>query len=453
MLLRAGREQPLIPRYFDLLVFLVVHRNDAVHRREIFDAVWSDVVVSDSALSQAIRTIRRVLDDDPREPRFVRTVSRHGYQFVYPDITEEDDGPVSVSEQPIGPAPSRDGELRELVRLIARPRRESAAQEDQREAAERLHAFGTADVLERLATELDDTAFARALLRDTRWDVAGAGRVPIAGHPEALRVVAHLMRLRLSRAAGLVAARWAAAAIGVALAGAIAGAAGGLLLVLAPGSTSPAPAVVVLSALGAGIGAIAGAGVGAGIATSEAVSRSRRIIPLMAGGAAGGAAVGLAVQFLTRWTLKAFVGIDVPVGGAVEGLAIGAAAGLGYGTATSRVTAGLAAPIGAPRARIAAITAVASALAALLVARSGRPLAGGTIDAIAQASRGAQVALAPLGSLIGEPGFGRLTASITATGEGALFGAGLAFGLTTRRRPALPLSRISRTSHESLTGS
>ena len=82
VLSRGGVDQPLIPRYFNLLVFLVAHRQEAVHRRDIFDRVWNDVVVSDSALSQAIRTIRRVLNDDSREPRFIRTVSRHGYQFV-----------------------------------------------------------------------------------------------------------------------------------------------------------------------------------------------------------------------------------------------------------------------------------------------------------------------------------------------------------------------------------
>ena len=78
VLIRNGRELPLIPRYFDLLVFLVERRSEAVHRREIFERIWNDVIVSDSALSQAIRTIRRVLEDDSREPRFVRTVSRHG---------------------------------------------------------------------------------------------------------------------------------------------------------------------------------------------------------------------------------------------------------------------------------------------------------------------------------------------------------------------------------------
>jgi hypothetical protein len=73
-------------------------------------------------------------------------------------------------------------------------------------------------------------------------------------------------------------------------------------------------------------------------------------------------------------------------------------------------------------------------LAAVGISLSGRPLVGGTINVIAQASKGAQVALAPLGALIGEPGFGRVTASLIATGEGAFFGAGLAFGLTHRRR-------------------
>src|SRR5213075_2676528 len=92
LLLRSGRELPLIPRYFDLLVFLVERRHEAVHRREIFDRVWTDVIVSDSALSQAIRTIRRALGDDPRDPRFIRTVSRHGYRFVFPDVLEEEDG-------------------------------------------------------------------------------------------------------------------------------------------------------------------------------------------------------------------------------------------------------------------------------------------------------------------------------------------------------------------------
>jgi DNA-binding winged helix-turn-helix (wHTH) protein len=100
LLIRNGQQLPLIPRYLDLLIFLIERRRDAVHRREIFDRVWSDVIVSDSALSQAIRTLRRTFDDDPRDPRFIRTVSRHGYQFTFPDVIEELDEDVT-EPQPV----------------------------------------------------------------------------------------------------------------------------------------------------------------------------------------------------------------------------------------------------------------------------------------------------------------------------------------------------------------
>jgi DNA-binding winged helix-turn-helix (wHTH) protein len=106
LLWRDGQEIALIPRYFDLLHLLIAQRNRAVNRQEIFDVVWADVVVSDGALTQAIRTIRRGLGDDPREPQFIRTVSRHGYQFIWPDVREEpDEGPVT-SPAPIATTPA-----------------------------------------------------------------------------------------------------------------------------------------------------------------------------------------------------------------------------------------------------------------------------------------------------------------------------------------------------------
>ena len=100
VLVRDGRELPVIPRYFDLLVLLIERRREAVHKRDIFDRVWADVIVSDSALSQAIRTLRRTLGDDSREPQFIRTVSRHGYQFVFTDVVEEEDEVDAAAVRP-----------------------------------------------------------------------------------------------------------------------------------------------------------------------------------------------------------------------------------------------------------------------------------------------------------------------------------------------------------------
>ena len=104
LLIRQGQVVPLIPRYFDLLLLLIERRTEAVHRREIFDRVWGDVIVSDSALSQAVRTIRNTLGDDSKEPRFIRTVSRHGYQFVFPDLIEEQDDQVPPPARSTAPA-------------------------------------------------------------------------------------------------------------------------------------------------------------------------------------------------------------------------------------------------------------------------------------------------------------------------------------------------------------
>ena len=95
---------------------------------------------------------------------------------------------------------------------------------------------------------------------------------------------------------------------------------------------------------------------------------------------------------------------------------------------------GLAAPQGLGRLRAAMMTAGACGLAALGLAMAGRSLVGGTIHAITQASIGGQAILTPLGRLLGEPGFGAVSAALISTGEGLVFGLGLALGLTYRHR-------------------
>ena len=438
LLVRDGRERPLIPRYFDLLVLLIERRHQAVHRRDIFDRVWTDVIVSDSALSQAIRTIRRTLGDDSREPRFIRTVSRHGYRFVFPDVVEEEDDGVwpfsdpRSSAVPVGPEAPPDP-YEPLLERLTRVAHGAIEEEERREAAELLHALGTAEALRRLGTR-PGYASARALLRDTRWDSPGAAQVPVLGAPAPIAVARELIALRLRRAARMAARRWAGASVGGGLAGIAAGVVGGLILAAAPGSITPIGVVLVLAAIGGGCGAIGGAGVGAGLSMAEAIARSRREIALVCGAALGGGIVGSAVQWIGRWSLAALVGLTIDIGGSLEGLVIGGAAGLGYALATRRAEGGMAAPRGRRRLHAAALTAVFCGLGGLALTLQGRPLVGGTVHAIGRAAKGSQVTLAPLGQLVGEPDFGPVSQAIIGFGEGALFGFGLALGLM-RRRP------------------
>ncbi len=437
LLLRGETKQPLIPRYFDLLVFLVEHRHEAVHRRDIFDRVWTDAIVSDSALSQAIRTIRRVLGDDHREPRFIGTVSRHGYRFVFAEVREEDEDaawpPVQAVEPAIEVALPATDPFEVLIARITRVAADAAEQEDQREAAELLHSLGTAEALRRLDLR-PGHALGRALLRDTRWDAAEAGSVPLMGQPAPLATARALVRLRLRRASREVAARWQGASAGAAVAGMIGGALGGLLLASVPGSAASFAVAPVLALIGAACGALGGAGVGAGLSAAEAAARSRRTLALVFGASAGGGLAGTAAQWLGRWSLAALVGVHLDIGGALEGVMIGAAAGLGYGLATSGTEAGLAAPRGARRFRVAIVTAMFCGLAALVLSTAGRPLVGGTIHTIATGATGSQAALTPLSRLIGEPDFGPVSSAISGIVEGVLFGLGLSFGLTRRRK-------------------
>jgi DNA-binding winged helix-turn-helix (wHTH) protein len=443
-LARRDAELALIPRYFDLLVYLIEHRHEAVHRRDIFDHVWNDVVVSDSALSQAIRTIRRTLGDDSREPRYIRTISRHGYRFVFDGVVEEPDdaavdGARGVSRAAPGAgvdgargvsgAVAGDDAFEPLLALITESTNDD---ESRRDAAEMLHALGTAEAIRRLGTR-PGHASARALLRDTRWDAPLAGPVPILGGPAPLAASSALIALRLKRAARIVAARWANASIGGGVAGLLGGMVGGLLLAAAPGSSAPLAVLPVLAVIGSGCGAIGGAAIGAGMSIAEAVARSQRTVALIVGAAIAGGIAGAAIQWLGRESLLALVGVHVETGGGLEGLVVGATVGLGYALATSGVEGGLAAPRGRGRLRVVELTALACGLGALALSASGRPLVGGTIHAIAQASQGSQAALTPLGRIIGEPDFGPITRALIGMGEGLFFGAGLAFGLT--RRP------------------
>lgn len=72
----------LSARYLDALILLVSEPSRLIEKDRFFDEVWGDVVVSDSALSQCIKELRRVLEDDVSNPRFIQTVPRHGYRFV-----------------------------------------------------------------------------------------------------------------------------------------------------------------------------------------------------------------------------------------------------------------------------------------------------------------------------------------------------------------------------------
>jgi TolB-like protein len=74
--------RPLTPRAFDVLRYLVEHRDRLVERRELFERFWPHVIVTDNALTRVIKEIRRALEDDAASPRYIATVPKRGFRFV-----------------------------------------------------------------------------------------------------------------------------------------------------------------------------------------------------------------------------------------------------------------------------------------------------------------------------------------------------------------------------------
>jgi DNA-binding winged helix-turn-helix (wHTH) protein/pimeloyl-ACP methyl ester carboxylesterase len=78
----GAREIRLTPKASDVLKQLVLHAGAPVSKADLFATVWNGTVVSDDALTSCIQELRRALEDDAKEPRFIETRHRRGYRFV-----------------------------------------------------------------------------------------------------------------------------------------------------------------------------------------------------------------------------------------------------------------------------------------------------------------------------------------------------------------------------------
>ena len=112
-LCRGSAPVALNARYLDALALLLREAGNLVTKDKFLDEVWRGVPVTDEALTQCIRTLRRELGDDAGRPRFIETVPKHGYRFI---AEVEARGPPSPAP---APAIASTGRLRRLSILTA----------------------------------------------------------------------------------------------------------------------------------------------------------------------------------------------------------------------------------------------------------------------------------------------------------------------------------------------
>src|SRR2546430_14130198 len=81
---RAGNPVLLRPRPFEVLAYLLAHRDRIVPKDELLEHLWVGRFVGDSTLNSCIKEVRRAIGDSGAVSRLLRTLGGRGYRFVAP---------------------------------------------------------------------------------------------------------------------------------------------------------------------------------------------------------------------------------------------------------------------------------------------------------------------------------------------------------------------------------
>jgi TolB-like protein/class 3 adenylate cyclase len=79
---RSDETVPVEPKVFDLLMYLIQHRERVVSRDDLLAAVWKGRIVSDSALATCINAARAAIGDSGDAQRLIKTLPRKGFRFI-----------------------------------------------------------------------------------------------------------------------------------------------------------------------------------------------------------------------------------------------------------------------------------------------------------------------------------------------------------------------------------
>ena len=97
----AGTPIKLRRQAFQVLAYLLRHRDRVVPKHELLAHLWPEQFVGDEALKSCVKTLRKALGEQGRAPHFVRTLYGQGYRFV---AAVEERLPVPDAP-PSGPVP------------------------------------------------------------------------------------------------------------------------------------------------------------------------------------------------------------------------------------------------------------------------------------------------------------------------------------------------------------
>ncbi|RDI99369.1 hypothetical protein DVT68_00450 [Dyella solisilvae] len=127
----SGRETPVEPKAFAVLLELLAHPGQLLSRDDLLDAVWGHSYVTPSTLSRVIAQLRRAMADDSDQPRYIQTVHGLGYRFIAPLVGQSVEPAPTVRFAPPArarlpqrsdPLIGRDDDLDKLGQLLRESR-------------------------------------------------------------------------------------------------------------------------------------------------------------------------------------------------------------------------------------------------------------------------------------------------------------------------------------------
>jgi TolB-like protein len=96
---RAGAVVHIEPQVFDLIVYLIEHRERIVSKDELIETIWQGRFVSEAALSSRISAARRALGDSGNDQSLIRTLRKRGFRFVG-EMVQTSSGPIAMAGAP-----------------------------------------------------------------------------------------------------------------------------------------------------------------------------------------------------------------------------------------------------------------------------------------------------------------------------------------------------------------
>ncbi len=173
-LLVHGQEVKLQPRVFDVLCYLVRHRERVVSKDELLDALWPGTVVVDNALQRVVSLARAALADAGLGDT-VRTYPRHGYRFCFDDCHDA----AEVEARPVEPSLDEARAASERSDWAAACQAYAAMDAQQPLAPDDVEAWGRAAICAGMGLSVGAALERAVAQRDAQGDALGAARATL----------------------------------------------------------------------------------------------------------------------------------------------------------------------------------------------------------------------------------------------------------------------------------